>query len=173
MKKNLLTIVILALLIVNLILTSIMMFSVMNTNKKTGAVVSDIAAILQIELGGDAEASSHQVSLEDTATFDLSEDLTISLGGGADDKDHFAVVNISISMDTKSDGYKKFGENIADRESLIIGVVTDVISRYSIDELKVESIKEQIREEILKGLQQKFDGSDFIYDVTFTKLIPS
>lgn len=172
MKKNLLTIVILALLIVNLILTSIMMFSVMSTNKKTGAVVSDIASILQIELGTDAEGTaSHQVSLEDTATFDLTNDLTISVGKDAQGKDHFAMVNISISMDTKSDGYKKFGENIADRESLIIGVVTDVISGYSVDEL--EPFKEQIREEILKGLQQKFDGSDFIYDVTFTKLIPS
>ena len=172
MKKNLLTIVILALLIVNLILTSIMMFSVMSTNKKTGAVVADIASILQIELGTDAEgAGAHQVSLEDTDTFDLTNDLTISVGKDDQGKDHFAMVNISISMDTKSDGYKKFGENIAERESLIVGVVTDVISTYTVDEL--EPFKEQIREEILKGLQQKFDGSDFIYDVTFTKLIPS
>lgn len=172
MKKNLLTIVILALLIVNLILTSIMMFSVMSTNKKTGAVVSDIASILQIELGTDAEgAGKHQVSLEDTATFDLTNDLTISVGKDSQGKDHFAMVNISISMDTTSDDYKKFGENIADRESLIVGVVTDVISRYTVDEL--EPFKDQIKEEILKGLQQKFDGSDFIYDVTFTKLIPS
>ncbi|MCH5280711.1 MAG: flagellar basal body-associated FliL family protein [Lachnospiraceae bacterium] len=172
MKKNLLSVVILALLIVNLILTSIMMFSVMNTNKKTGAVVADIAAILQIELGTDAEGGgAHQVSLEDTATFDLTNDLTISLKKGADDKEHFAMVNVSISMDTKSDGYKTFGENIADRESLIVGVVTDVISSYTVDEL--EPFKDQIKDEILKQLQQKFDGSDFIYDITFTKLIPS
>ena len=48
MKKNLLSIVILALLIVNLVLTSIMMFSVTSTNKKTGAVVADIASILKL-----------------------------------------------------------------------------------------------------------------------------
>lgn len=34
MKKNLISIVILALLVVNLVLTAIMMFGVMSTNKK-------------------------------------------------------------------------------------------------------------------------------------------
>ena len=62
MKKNLLSIVILALLIVNLVLTSIMMFSVMSTNKKTAAVVTDIASVLQLELGGEEEEVKNAVS---------------------------------------------------------------------------------------------------------------
>ena len=51
MKKNLISIVILALLIVNIVLTSIMMFSVMSTNKKTAALVGDVAAAISLELG--------------------------------------------------------------------------------------------------------------------------
>ena len=39
MKKNLISIVILALLIVNIVLTAIMMFSVTGTSRKTAALV--------------------------------------------------------------------------------------------------------------------------------------
>ena len=42
MKRNLLTVLILALLIVNIVLTTIMMISMMGTNKKTADLVSDI-----------------------------------------------------------------------------------------------------------------------------------
>ena len=58
MKKNLISIIILALLIVNIVLTSIMMFSVMGSSKKTTALVNDIASVLDLELkgSGDEEA---------------------------------------------------------------------------------------------------------------------
>ena len=66
MKKNLLSIVILALLIVNLVMTSIMMISVTGTNKKTAAIVTDIASILKLELNpnGETETAEEVVSLE-------------------------------------------------------------------------------------------------------------
>ena len=52
MKKNLMSVVILALLVVNLILTGIMMFSCVSANKKTAALVNDIASVLDLELTG-------------------------------------------------------------------------------------------------------------------------
>ena len=52
MKKNLISIVILALLIVNIALTAIMMFSVTGTAKKTSALVDDIATAINLELTG-------------------------------------------------------------------------------------------------------------------------
>ena len=103
MKKNLLSIVILALLIVNLVLTSIMMFSVVSTNKKTGAVVADIASILKLELGTEEEQEVSSVSMEDTAFHDMEEELTIMLAKDPLDeeaKEHFVLVQVSLSMDT-------------------------------------------------------------------------
>lgn len=49
MKKNLLSILILALLIVNIALTAVMMVSVIGTNSKTGELVSSIAAVMNLE----------------------------------------------------------------------------------------------------------------------------
>ena len=50
MKKNLISIIILALLIVNIVLTSIMMFSVNGAAQKTSALVTDIASIIKLDL---------------------------------------------------------------------------------------------------------------------------
>ena len=52
MKKNLLSIIILALLVVNLGMTGFMMLSVMTTNSKTAKLISDIAAALELEANG-------------------------------------------------------------------------------------------------------------------------
>ena len=46
MKKNLISIIILALLIVNIVLTAIMMFSVTGTATKTSALVDNITRAL-------------------------------------------------------------------------------------------------------------------------------
>lgn len=50
MKKNLLSILILVLLIVNIALTTVMMISVTGTNKKTAELVTSIATVLNLEL---------------------------------------------------------------------------------------------------------------------------
>ena len=80
MKKNLISIIILALLIVNIVLTSIMMFSVMGSSKKTTALVNDIASVLDLELkgSGDEEAKKEvEVSMANTAVYDVPNQLTI------------------------------------------------------------------------------------------------
>jgi flagellar FliL protein len=172
-KKNLLSIVILALLIVNLILTSIMMFSVMGTNKKTGAVVADIATILNLELdtGGNGEsAEAASVSMEDTAVYNIEDEMTIMLTKGEDGKDHYAMVKASLSMNTKDDGYKTYGATIDSQESLIVGTIRDVISGYTADEVQPRA--DEIKEEILSRLQgPDMFNSEFIYKITFSELI--
>ena len=50
MKKNMLTVLILALLLVNIVLTSVLMVGVMGTNKKTADLVDNIATDLNLQL---------------------------------------------------------------------------------------------------------------------------
>lgn len=172
MKKNLLSIVILALLIVNLILTSIMMFSVMGTNRKTAAVVSDVASILKLELdtGENSESAEASVSMEDTDVYNIEDEMTIMLTKGEDGKDHYAMVKASLSMNMNDAGYKTYGATIDSQESLIVGTIRDVISGYTADEVQPRA--DEIKEEILSRLQgpDMFD-SEFIYKITFSELI--
>ena len=172
MKKNLISIVILALLIVNIALTAIMMLSVVSTSRKSAALVDNIATALNLELtaggeGGTAEEIS--VPMSDIDTYDISEKMTIPLkvetNAEGKEEQHYFISNITLSMNTKDKGYKTYNESLVDRESLIKGEITDVINQHTVDEAR--NNQDQIRKEILARIQTMFD-SEFIFNVTFS-----
>lgn len=168
MKKNLLSIIILALLIVNIVLTSIMMFSVTGASKKTAALVNDIAAVLDLELEANKANDENQVvevAMEDMEVYELSEKLTIPCKKGEDGKDHYYIANVSLSMNTKDSGYKKYKDTLKTKESLIESEIYEVFSDYTLDEVVADT--EGIKKEILARIQKMFD-SEFIYKVSFS-----
>ena len=100
MKKNLISIVILALLVVNIVLSSITLLSVSGTNRKTAALVTDIAAAINLDLGGQTEEEKQEVtvSMADVVTYDIT-DLTVPLKKGEnDEKEHYAMLSVTLSM---------------------------------------------------------------------------
>lgn len=164
MKRNLLSVLILALLVVNIVLTSIMMFSVAGTNKKTAALVTDIATILQLEVG-TTNGEGETLHVEDIEMYNIEESMTIHLKTAEDGKDHYCIVSVSLAVNTKHDDYKKYGSTIGDYESLIKGEVDKVIGTYTKEE--ADANKEAIADEILTRIQDLYD-STFITDVVFT-----
>jgi len=163
MKKNLISIVILALLIVNIVLSSITLFSVFGTNQKTAALVTDIAAAISLDLGTGAEeeAQQVQVSMEDVVTYDIAE-MTIPLKNGEDGKAHYALVSVTLSMNSKDEDYETYSD-LTTRESLIKGEISDVIAQYTVEQAKDN--RNLIEDQILERIQTLFN-SQFIYDVT-------
>ena len=171
MKKNLLTILILALLIVNLVLTGIIMFSTISANRKTVALVNNIATVLNLEVGPtEAEAGAEEqveVSMADTEMYDIADPMTIALKKGADGADHYAMVEVSLSMNTKDKDYKDNSAMMTTKESLIKSEIIDVIGSYTKEEAEVD--KKGMEEAILKRIQDMFD-SQFVYDVAFRSI---
>ncbi len=172
MKRNLLSILILALLIVNIALTTVMMITVNNTSAKTAALVNDIAGVLNLEVNGPVSnysSAGEDISLADTVTYDIAEPMTIPLAIGEDGASHFAVVSVSISMDGTDKEFKKYGvEGIASRQSLIKSEITEVFGEYTLEEARVDI--DSLKKKILERLQQLFD-SNFIYKVSFSEII--
>lgn len=169
MKKSFLSIIILALLVVNIVLTSIMMLSVMNTNKKTGQLVSDIATVLQLDLtapGETEETQKETVPIEDIETYDIA-DLTIPLKAGEDGKDHYALLTVSLSKNTKSPDYKTYGD-LTTKESLIKSQIIDTISSHTLEEIQDDT--DTIKEELLTKIQAMYN-SDFIFDISFSSVL--
>lgn len=163
MKKNLMTVLILALLVVNIVLNSVVMISVTSTNKKTASLVNNIATALKLELtppGEDKEAV--QVSLQDTVSHELGDGLQFPLAADGDGKQHYLVCNITLSMNKKNKAYKKYGENIADYNGRIEDAITTIIASHTADECRDDL--EGLKAEMLKAIQDLFD-SDFIYHV--------
>lgn len=168
MKRNLLSIIILALLVVNIVLSAIMMVSVSSSSKKTAELVADISTIIGLEIEGLPQSDvAASVSMADTAVYNISEELTIPLKNGEDGKSHFAVGNVSLSMNSTHEDYKTYAETMVDREGLIKDIVFSVIGRYTMEEARENP--DQIKAEILIGIQELF-GSDFIFSVSFNFL---
>ncbi|MDE6924196.1 MAG: flagellar basal body-associated FliL family protein [Acetatifactor sp.] len=168
MKKNLLTVLILALLIVNIVLTSIMMVSVIGANKKTADLVGNITTALNLHLSvpgseGDAEPA---VSLEDTDIYALPESMMVPLTT-PDGSDSYMIFELSLSMNNKGDGYKKLGENITSGsyDSLIKDKVNSIVGAHTEEECRNDI--ESIRAEILQAVQELI-GYNFVYRVNIS-----
>ena len=167
MKKNLISILILALMVVNLVLTAIMMFSVMGTAKKTGALVSNIASVLSIELTPSADSEEDTtVSIVDAEHVD-TEEMLIALKS-TDGKTHFVQVTASVYMNKKHEDYETLGPAVSANVSIIQDIMNRVFTQYTIEE--AQNNTETIKAEILKQIQETY-GSTFIYMVTFSKIM--
>ena len=168
MKKNLLSVLILGLLIINVVLTSVMLFSVTGTMKKTSALIDSIAVALKLELNSEIEAEQAQnVPMEDIEVYQIAEEMMVPLAVGADGKDHFCQVSISLSMNSKADGYKDYAATVSAKEDLIKGEIVSVISSYSIEEAKADT--DAMRYAILERIQKMYD-SEFIFNVVFREV---
>lgn len=168
MKKNLISILILALLIVNIVLTAIMMFSVTSTNSKTAALVTDIASAISLDIEGMRSGAS-AVPLENTVTYTIA-DMTILLKDdtnteeGTEKKDHYAQLTVVLSMDNRHEDFAANGSgDLSSREDLIKGRISDVVGKYTLNEAKQNT--QAITADILNSIQGLFD-SDFIFEVT-------
>ena len=178
MKKNLLSIIILALLIVNIAMTGFMLLSVMSTNSQTAALISDIAAALELEANGGAAggfegSATGNVAVTDVATFGFTGDekLTINLRAGDDGRSHYMVVEVVFSMNKASADYATLGteEQLANMKDLVKSKVTATLSSYSMEELQ-SGADLAAQETILEEVQELF-GSNFIYDVSFSSVL--
>ncbi len=177
MKNNLLTIIILALLIVNIILTGIMMISFMGTNKKTADLVSDIAAVLNLELGVDEEEEVVEIPMSEQTPWAMEGAMTIPLqseyvldeeGNVISTKEHYIMFNVSFSLYTKGEGYKDYGETFGDYESLIQDAINSTVSKHTIDECRNDF--ETVREEMLEAVKGLFDKNEFIYKIAISEI---
>lgn len=174
MKKNLLSVLILALLVVNIVLTTIMMVSVISTNSKTGDLVTTIASVMNLELTGPGD-SANNVPLSQTATYPLSDRLMIQIRQDVDADGkavgHSMVVfYMSLAMDMEHEDYSKLGspETLAGLEIQIKDAVSSVVREYT--EQEFNDNFDQVKAEILAAIQDLFQ-SRFVYRVSISDVI--
>ena len=111
MKKNILTIIIMASCLLNLILTAVIVFAVVPTMNKTSQLVDKVATAIDLET--DEEASGdysidnlepYSIAFENKQTINLKPD-------EGDNTSHFAVlegVTISFNNFTRSSTYESY-----------------------------------------------------------------
>ena len=169
MKKNLISILILALLVVNVVLTAIMMFSVTGSAKKTAALVTDISTALNLELTKDeSSGEANEIHTTDLVSIDIPDTLTIPLKPGEDGKAHYCLLGVSFFLNSKSDDYEELAPVFQGNASLNKSVVFSVVGEYTIEEAQAD--KNAIKDAILKAIQAEYN-SDFIVRVEFSNIM--
>ncbi len=172
MKKNLMTIIIFALLVVNTVMTGFMMFTVIPTNQKVTELVGDISSAIQLDLGitgsGSVASATSQVALADISPYDIADQMTIRLrpDPDGDGKDHYAVVGVTLSLNTQDEDYGTYSETLKSQEGLIKSEIDKVIGSYTYTEMSSAN-KEDLQSKILNNLQSMYN-SKFICGVSFS-----
>ena len=98
------------------------------------------------------------------------ESMTMFLLACGVGKDYVAIVVTSLSLNTKSEGYKIHGSSMVDKESIIRNEIFTVISSKSIDDMK-NNIQD-VQSEILERVQAQFGavGKEFIVGIGFRSI---
>ena len=164
MKKNLITVITLALVVVNLVLTVILTITILPETKKANELITKVCSAIDLDLESGSAISNANIPIDQIDVYDIEDEQTINLKSSGDGKDHFAIITVSISMDKKNKDYKDLQPEVENKVKLIKGEINNIVSQYTIDEIKDN--QSAVQNEILKDLQKMF-GSDFIVAVGF------
>ena len=173
MKKSFLNVITLALVLINLVLTVLLTFSLVSTSKKTDDFISKVAGIIDLDIGANStsatQSASTTVGISDLEIIDVklsdgTTKITISLLDDAG-KVHQSVVSVALSLNKKSKDYTKLRANVDNGMSLIVSEINKAVSSYSFT--NITNNKSNIEQQILTYLQDTMFQSDIVYSVSF------
>lgn len=159
MRRSILSIITIALVIANLVLTGIIMFVMVPALKDSNALITKVAQAIDLEFEKPEEIDP----INDCVTFDLDTKLTIALkkSGG---RDRYAVIYPALLLNKKHNDYEKMKGTLTEKKAVLTQHIEDVVKRHTAEEL--QDNPEMIRQEILLDLQELY-GSKFIVQVVF------
>lgn len=161
MKKNIFSVIITALTVINVVLTAIMFFVMLPTFQKTNNLITQVASVLNLELDADADAngdSDYSLSDLEPITVDFGDsDQTYNLKAGADGKEHYAMLSgYVLNLNKSSEEYdKSLNETITNNQSQITGIISSVIQSHTKDEATQDLIQKEALEKIQELLDSK------------------
>lgn len=149
MKKNILTIVIMASTVMNLILTIVMVFSIVPAMNKTNKLIDKVASVIDLELEDEEESD---YSVEDLEAYEIPFESKQTINLKADEGDsesHFVVIDgITVSFNKKADDYSKISESVKAANVYICDFVKEAISENTLTTLDENAVKEAALAEI-------------------------
>lgn len=175
MKKSMLNVITLALVLINLVLTVILTFSIVSTTNKTNNLITKVAEIIDLDVGGGLAATNQETAslgVSDLETVDVknSDDttkITLSLLD-SNNKIHYAQVSVVLTLNKKSKDYAEKRESIDSGMQLIVNNVNSVVGTYTYDTALQN--KANMEAELLSKLQNLFQ-TDMVYGVAINLVI--
>jgi len=155
MKKNIFSVIITALTVINVVLTAILFFVMVPTFTKTNNLLTQIASA--VNLDGDSKGDENY-SLKDleTVTVAFDSQQTLNLKIGSDGKTHYALLDgYSLSVYKDADDYKDVSDILTNNQAEITDIIRAVIQSHSSDDISEDVIKKEALEQIQQHLDSK------------------
>lgn len=167
MKKNLISVLILALVLANLILTAILAFTIIPQTKKSNELIDQVCSAISLELESGENIS---VPIENIELYNIADEFTCNLRNGEDGKDHFAIFKVGFSINIESEKYDKgeYATDLQAKETIIKDHINSIVSTYTLEEFKADG-NYAVKQEILAKMQELF-GAEFIVGVSFSSV---
>ena len=168
MKKNLITVVILALVVVNLVLTAVLTISIVPETKKANELITKVCSAIDLDLVAGDTAGSLSVDVADMVDYPVNNGatMTINLKDSGDGSLHYAVLGVSLSQDSTNPDYtEKYTDGLTTYDSIISDTIKTVVANHTIEDMRTK--EDEVKEEILEALQGLFKSS-FIVRVNFS-----
>lgn len=173
MKKSMLNVITLALVLINLVLTVLLTFSLVSTNKKTNNLITKVSEIIDLDVGGISKSgdstSTGRVSESDIVYVDVTsgdkDSITVSYTSNG--KTHYAVLKVTLGLNSKAKDYSTKSTSINNGMKVIVNVISKEAQKYSYDSLEKNQAK--FESDLLAALQDQFQ-TECIYSVYMTVL---
>lgn len=168
MKKNLITVIILALVVVNLVLTAVLTITIVPETQKANELITKVCSAIDLDLQAGDTAGSLSIDVADMTDYAVNSggQLTINLADNGDGNLHYAVLSVSLSLDSKNEDYATYNSgDLKSQDNIISDTIKTVVASHTIDDMR--NNEEGVKEEILEKLQTLFKSS-FIVRVNFS-----
>ncbi len=173
MKKNLISVLILALVFANFVLTAILMFTVLPQTKKANTLIDKVCSAIDLDLnsgGAGSGMNSIPIDKQESYKVNAGEDIITNLAASEGDKDkHYAVVKLSLVLNTESENYKTYTQEfLTGQDDTIKNKINTIIAGYTMDEFNANN-HEDVKQVILEEMQKMF-GVDYVIDINFASV---
>lgn len=159
MKKNIFSVIITALTVINVVLTAIMFFVMLPTFQKTNNLITQVASVLNLELEADADddgAENYTLNDLEAVPVAFESQQTLNLATGSDGKLHYAMLDgYTLSINKKSKDYKELSETIKNNQTKFTDIIRNVITSHTVEDISEETIKKESLEQIQELLDSK------------------
>lgn len=156
MKKNILTIVIMAASLINVVLSAVLIFTVMPAMNKTSNLVDKVASVIDLEIE-DANAEDQEWTVDDLAAYQKTYEATVNINlkkDAGEDANHYAQLSgFSVSFNTKAEDYDSVYESISTNDIYVDDIVKETIANYTVSTIDQTKVKA----EIVKKIQEKYN----------------
>ena len=170
MKKGLINLILLVLMITNVALTAILVFAVVPAMNSTTELVGKVAKAIDLEKELK-DQKNEAISIDKTATYTFSEKMPILLKTSDNGDQNFAQIQVTLTLNTEDEAYKKYEGKLSENENLMMIEVNRVLGGYTAEQLSDAEIKDQATKEIRDALRDLFNETEFIYSVGFSSFV--